>query len=96
MCIFKSWGFWGVAYNNSRINETEKETKNKELVPSQAQNEAERETKNKLFILISWVILIEKMKWLYISWVIKIRYYFKKHVISVLDPFTEAMHRVSK
>ena len=96
MCIFNNWGFRGVAYNSSRINEAKKEPKNKELVLSQAQNEAIKETKNKLFILISWVILIEKMKWLYISWVIKIRYYFKKHVISVLDPFTEAIHRVSK
>ena len=46
MCIFNSWGFRGVAYNSSRINEAEKETKKKELVLSQAQNEAEKETKN--------------------------------------------------
>ena len=40
-------------HNSSIINEVEKETKNKELVLSQAQNEAEKETKNELFILIS-------------------------------------------
>ena len=40
-------------YNHSIINDVEKETKNKELVLSQAQNEAEKETRNKLFILIS-------------------------------------------
>ena len=53
MCIFNNWGFRGVAYNSSRINEAKKEPKNKELVLSQAQNEAIKETKNKLFILIS-------------------------------------------